>query len=70
MTDRVVFNLKRWWPPGEIREFQVDLYEQIKEGIKKSEIRDASEFWASRLLTEKGPRVRGALTTTLEPSFR
>jgi hypothetical protein len=44
---KVVFNLKRTWV---VDGKTVDLYEEIKSGRKTSEWRDATNFWAKRLI--------------------
>ena len=49
----VHFVLKRFLPGFE--EYG-DLYEAIKTGRKTSEYRDATPYWATRLLNEKGLR--------------
>jgi hypothetical protein len=49
MSDKVIFNLKRFW---EIDGKTVNLYEEIKAGRKTSEWRECSYFWDVRLLTD------------------
>ena len=56
MKKKVMFNLKRWWPPGFPREEQYDLYEAIKDGTKTSEYRDIKPFWTKRLFSRLGSR--------------
>lgn len=59
MTEKkVLFSLKRWWPPGFPREEQYDLYEAIKEGTKTAEYRDVTPYWTSRLFTKGRPKTR------------
>ena len=51
---RVIFRLKRWWPPDKPRSEQFDCYEAIKAGRKTSEFRDATEYWHNRLFARAG----------------
>jgi len=48
----VHFVLKRYLP--EFGDGKMDLYEAIKTGKKTSEYRDATEYWAKRLLNSIG----------------
>lgn len=50
-----IFHLKRFWKGDADKEYDgtVDLYEEIKSGRKKSEYRDATPYWAKRLLKTK-----------------
>jgi len=46
------FVLKRYLP--EFGEGKMDLYEAIKTGIKNAEYRNATPYWAKRLLSDLG----------------
>ncbi len=49
----VIFAIPRRWPPDAPAEEQRDLYEEIKTGKKTVEYRDATPYWAKRLLIHK-----------------
>ena len=53
----VHFVLKRFMPEFEEQGEAIDLYEAIKTGKKKVEYRDASEYWAKRLFSDRGMLV-------------
>lgn len=53
--DRVIFNLKSFWPPDAPRNQQVRLYEEIKAGRKTCEYRDNKPYWRQRLLGKRRP---------------
>lgn len=55
MQKAIFFRLKRMWPPNAPPEEQFDLYEAIKNGDKKIEYRDLTEYWTNTLFQKGAP---------------
>ena len=55
VSNKIIFNLKRFWPPDAPKNRQVRLYEEIKAGRKTCEYRDDKPYWLKRLLGRMRP---------------